>query len=72
MVSNSGININMAKILKKREILLKIGPSDKPYAKLYVKEKRKGLEDRRKLKTYIANDRRSGIADRRKERNGNG
>ena len=72
MVSNSGININMAKILKKREIVLKIGPPDRPYAKLYVKEKRKGLEDRRKLKTYIANDRRSGIADRRKERNENG
>jgi hypothetical protein len=27
---------------------------------------RKGLADRRKLHTYIANDRRSGIADRRK------
>jgi hypothetical protein len=29
-------------------------------------ELRKGPEDRRKLHTYIANDRRSGIADRRK------
>ena len=29
-------------------------------------ELRKGPKDRRKLHTYIANDRRSGIADRRK------
>ena len=29
-------------------------------------ENRSGLKDRRKLHTYIANDRRSGIADRRK------
>jgi hypothetical protein len=52
----------------KREIVLKIGPSDRPYAKVYTIEKRKGSEDRRKLYTYIANDRRSGIADRRKKR----
>ena len=31
-------------------------------------ELRKGPKDRRKLHTYIANDRRSGIADRRKHR----
>lgn len=30
---------------------------------------RKGPEDRRKIHTYIANDRRSGIADRRKHQN---
>jgi len=30
-------------------------------------ELRKGQTDRRKLNTYIANDRRSGIADRRKQ-----
>lgn len=30
-------------------------------------EKRSGLEDRRKLHTYIMNDRRSGIADRRRK-----
>ena len=29
-------------------------------------ELRKGVKDRRKLHTYIADDRRSGIADRRK------
>ena len=30
-------------------------------------EKRSGLKDRRKLHTYIMNDRRSGIADRRRK-----
>jgi len=30
------------------------------------KEQRQGQKDRRKLHTYIAHDRRSGIADRRK------
>jgi len=29
-------------------------------------ERRKGVKDRRTLHTYIADDRRSGIADRRK------
>jgi hypothetical protein len=29
-------------------------------------EQRKGVKDRRSLHTYIADDRRSGIADRRK------
>jgi hypothetical protein len=29
-------------------------------------ERRQGIEDRRKLHTYIAKDRRSGIVDRRK------
>ena len=56
----------MAENIKKREIVLKVGPSERPYAKVYTIEKRKGSEDRRKLYTYIANDRRSGIADRRK------
>jgi hypothetical protein len=56
----------MADNAGKKEIVLKIGPSDRPYAKVYTTEKRKGSEDRRKLHTYIGNDRRSGIADRRK------
>jgi hypothetical protein len=30
-------------------------------------EKRSGLKDRRKIHTFIANDRRSGIADRRQK-----
>ena len=51
---------------KRDESILKIGPPDKPYAKLIFPENRFGLDDRRKLHTYIAKDRRSGIADRRK------
>jgi hypothetical protein len=30
-------------------------------------ERRSGLEDRRKIHTFIANDRRSGIVDRRQK-----
>lgn len=30
-------------------------------------ERRSGLEDRRKVNTFIADDRRSGIADRRRK-----
>jgi hypothetical protein len=51
---------------KSEESILRIGPPDKPYAKLFFTEKRIGLKDRRKLNTYLADDRRSGIADRRK------
>ena len=54
---------------KREESILKIGPPDKPYAKLYFTEKRIALSDRRRLHTYIADDRRSGIADRRKNQN---
>jgi hypothetical protein len=32
---------------------------------------RTGPKDRRKVHTYVANDRRSGIVDRRKGQNGN-
>jgi hypothetical protein len=56
----------MSKSKKRNETTLKIGPPDKPYAKLIVKERRVRLNDRRKLHTYIADDKRSGIADRRK------
>ena len=45
-----------------------IGPSDKPYAKILQPEKRVNQEDRRKIHTYIADDKRSGIADRRKRK----
>ena len=46
------------------------------YKKLYfepirtkiILEKRKVRQDRRKVNTYLADDRRSGIADRRKKR----
>jgi hypothetical protein len=52
---------------KRKNVILEIGPSDKPYAKLIVSEKRFGPTDRRNLLTYLAKDRRSGIADRRKK-----
>jgi hypothetical protein len=56
----------MSDIKKRKESVIVIGPSDKPYAKLIFTEKRFGLNERRILHTYIADDRRSGIADRRK------
>ena len=36
-------------------------------ADTYFSERRYGLKDRRKLHTFIMNDRRSGIVDRRKK-----
>jgi hypothetical protein len=59
----------MSSTKKRKESTLKIGPSDKPYAKLIITDKRVRLNDRRKLHTYIADDKRSGIADRRKHSN---
>ena len=49
-----------------RQVILERGPSSKPHAKIIISEKRKALKDRRKINTYIADDRRSGIADRQK------
>jgi hypothetical protein len=42
--------------------------SDKPKLRINFKNSdlRKGPKDRRKIHTYIANDRRSGVADRRR------
>ena len=51
---------------KGRKVVIEIGPSNNPYAKIILPEKRKGPKDRRKLHTYIADDRRSGKANRRK------
>jgi hypothetical protein len=51
---------------ERKKVVVKIGPPDKPYGKLIVTEKRTKTRDRRKVHTYIAEDRRSGIADRRK------
>jgi hypothetical protein len=41
---------------------------DKPYFRINLKDSdlRAGPKDRRKLHTYLAQDRRSGLADRRK------
>ena len=43
-------------------------PPPKPRAAKIRLEKRKRQKDRRKTNTYIADDQRSGIADRRKRR----
>jgi len=42
-------------------------PPDNHFPDNIFIERRKGLADRRRLHTYIANDRRSGIIDRRKK-----
>ena len=54
-----------------KTLLEKISLFSKPpfiqnQAKENSAERRQGIEDRRRLHTYIAKDRRSGIADRRK------
>lgn len=51
---------------KGRQVVIEIGPSNNPYAKIILPEKRTGPEERRNLHTYIADDRRSGKANRRK------
>ena len=56
----------MEEIEKGRRVVIGIGPSNRPYAKIILPEKRIGSEDRRTLHTFIADDRRSGIANRRK------
>ena len=49
-----------------RLVLIDLESSQKELAKLFLRERRKELKDRRKLNTYIADDRRDGIIDRRK------
>jgi hypothetical protein len=53
-------------IADKREIVIKRGPVERPYAKIFIKERRNNTTDRRTLHTFIANDRRCGIIERRK------
>jgi len=53
---------------EKRQVVIERGPPSEPYAKIILPEKRRASQDRRKIKTFIADDRRSGIADRRKLR----
>ena len=43
-----------------------VGPPGNPYAKIIRTERRKSPMDRRRLRTYLANDRRAGLPDRRK------
>ena len=47
--------------------------SNKPKFRINLKDsdRRTGPKDRRKVHTYVADDRRSGIADRRKNQNKN-
>ena len=49
-----------------KKIVIKVGPPDNPYAKIIRGERRLGNSDRRRLNTYIANDRRGRLPDRRK------
>jgi hypothetical protein len=55
----------MAKAKNSEKIVIEVGPPGRPYAKIIRTERRLGIEDRRKLKTYIAIDRRKGLPDRR-------
>ena len=45
----------------------KIPVAKKPPSDTALVERRSGLVDRRKIPTFLANDRRSGIADRRQK-----
>ena len=49
-----------------RPVLINLEPTNEELAKLPLRERRVGLKNRRKLHTYIADDRRSAINDRRK------
>ena len=50
-----------------------MGLSEKPRFRINLKDGdlRTGPRDRRKIHTYVANDRRSGIADRRRSQSRN-
>jgi hypothetical protein len=60
------LELQMKESEQKKEAVLEIGPPDRPYAKIIIRERRTDQKDRRKIHTYISDDRRSGIADRRK------
>jgi hypothetical protein len=51
---------------KLEKVEITVGPPGNPYAKIILTERRKSSADRRRLKTYIANDRRGKVSDRRK------
>lgn len=53
---------------KEKQVVIEVGPSNNPYAKIILPQKRTGPKDRRELNTFIADDRRIGIATRRKLR----
>ena len=49
-----------------KPVILHLDPTKEELARTILRERRLGSKDRRKIPTYIADDRRSGIADRRK------
>jgi hypothetical protein len=51
---------------KPEKVEITVGPPGNPYAKIIRTERRKSSVDRRKLRTYLANDRRGKVSDRRK------
>ena len=55
----------MDKPKRSEKVVITVGPSSKTYGKIKRTERRFGLGDRRRLNTYIADDRRVGLADRR-------
>lgn len=48
-----------------RPVLINLEPTHEELTKFFLRERRVGLKERRTLHTYIADDRRSGIPDRR-------
>ena len=52
-----------------RPVAFYFKPTDRDVPRELRPDRRRRLNDRRKLHTYIADDRRSGIADRRKVNN---
>jgi len=58
----------MSQAEKKKQEIRGKKPSSKPNAAKIRLEKRKLQKDRRQVNTYLSDDQRSGIADRRKKR----
>jgi hypothetical protein len=58
----------MSQAEKKGQEIIEDKPSAKSKAGKIRLEKRKKQKDRRETNTYLSDDRRSGIADRRKKR----
>ena len=57
----------MNNLKKIRPVILLFDPTGETKARSNITERRDKKRDRRRVHTYIANDRRSGIADRRKK-----
>jgi hypothetical protein len=55
----------MDKAKKSEKVVITVGPLVSPYGKIIRTERRFGVEDRRRLNTFIVDDRRAGLADRR-------